>query len=89
MVGETPDPKLIAGANQIASVQEIAGSLVRDKLVYKDFAINLDDAGMRAVLKDALLRSRGGLSLDDKWWVDDLKTLNAQQRDLPNHGWKR
>lgn len=85
MVGVTPDPKLVAGAHQIASeaVQAIAGSLVRGKLVYKDFAIALDNVGMREALKEALLRSRGGLSLDENRWMDDLRTLNAQQTDLP------
>jgi len=90
MVGfsETPDPKLVAGANQIASeaVQAIAGSLVEGKLVYKDFAIALDDAGMREGLKEALLRKQGRLSLNEKQWIDDLKVLNEEQKDLPTHG---
>ena len=88
MNGETPDPKLVAGANQIASeaVQGIAGSLVEGKLVYKDFVIALDEAGMREGLKEALLRKQGRLSLDEKQWIDDLKVLNEEQKDLPTHG---
>lgn len=78
MIGETPDPKLVAGANQIVSeaVQAIAGSLIEGKLVYKDFVIALDEAGMREGLKEALLRKQGQLSFDEKQWIDDLKKLN-------------
>lgn len=88
MMGEAPDPKLVAGANQIASeaVQAIAGSLIEGKLVYKDFAIALDEAGKREGLKEALLRKQGLLSLDEKRWFDDLKKLNEEQKDLPIQG---
>lgn len=41
---------------------------------------------MREGLKKALLRKQGRLSLDEKQWIDDLKTLNDEQKDLPTHG---
>ena len=59
---------------------------IEGKLVYKDFAIALDEAGKRQGLKEALLRKQGLLSLDEKRWFDDLKKLNEEQKDLPIHG---
>jgi len=84
----TPDPKLVAGANQLASqaVQAIAGNLMDGRLVFKDFAITLDHPGMREGLKEAFLRKRARLSLDQKNWTDNFKTLNDEQKDLPAAG---
>ena len=84
----SPNPKLVAGASQLASeaVQAIAGSLVDGKLAYKDFAITLDDAGAREGLQEAFLRKRSRLALDEKRWGENYKMLNEEQKDLPTEG---
>ncbi|MBX9844571.1 MAG: hypothetical protein K2Z80_22455 [Xanthobacteraceae bacterium] len=85
---KAPDPKLVAGANQLAAeaVHAIAGSLKDGRLDYKDFAIRLDAPGAREGLKEAFLRKRARLSLNEQNWIENLKTLNEEQRDLPAAG---